>query len=102
MGIDIPAANVLIQISTHDGSQRQETQRLGRILRPKQTRSPASQTLYCGKPTIRNKAFFYTLVSENTAEPYFSSKRQRFIVEQGYSYKVQKENVSFVSDQESR
>ena len=33
--IDIPEANVLIQISSHAGSRRQEAQRLGRILRPK-------------------------------------------------------------------
>ena len=34
--IDIPEANVLIQISSHAGSRRQEAQRLGRILRAKQ------------------------------------------------------------------
>lgn len=33
--IDLPAANVIIQISSHFGSRRQEAQRLGRILRPK-------------------------------------------------------------------
>ncbi len=33
--IDIPEANVIIQISSHAGSRRQEAQRLGRILRPK-------------------------------------------------------------------
>ena len=32
---DLPEANVLIQISSHGGSRRQEAQRLGRILRPK-------------------------------------------------------------------
>ena len=32
--IDIPEANVIIQISSHAGSRRQEAQRLGRILRP--------------------------------------------------------------------
>ena len=30
---DLPEANVLIQISSHGGSRRQEAQRLGRILR---------------------------------------------------------------------
>ena len=34
--LDIPEANVLIQISSHAGSRRQEAQRLGRILRAKQ------------------------------------------------------------------
>lgn len=32
---DLPEANVLIQISAHGGSRRQEAQRLGRILRAK-------------------------------------------------------------------
>lgn len=36
--IDIPEANVLIQISSHAGSRRQEAQRLGRILRAKKVR----------------------------------------------------------------
>ena len=34
--IDLPSANVIIQISSHFGSRSQEAQRLGRILRPKQ------------------------------------------------------------------
>ena len=33
-------------------------------------------------------AFFYTLVSQDTMEMSFSRKRQRFLVNQGYSYKV--------------
>ena len=33
-------------------------------------------------------AFFYTLVSQDTAEMAFSRKRQRFLVNQGYAYKV--------------
>ena len=39
--IDIPEANVLIQISSHAGSRRQEAQRLGRILRAKKVRAHA-------------------------------------------------------------
>ena len=35
--IDLPEANVIIQVSSHFGSRRQEAQRLGRILRPKST-----------------------------------------------------------------
>jgi len=35
--IDIPEANVIIQISSQAGSRRQEAQRLGRILRAKGT-----------------------------------------------------------------
>lgn len=33
-------------------------------------------------------AFFYTLVSQDTLEMSYSRKRQRFLVNQGYSYKV--------------
>eukprot|EP01025_Chloroclados_australasicus_P056927 TRINITY_DN7088_c0_g1_i4.p1 TRINITY_DN7088_c0_g1~~TRINITY_DN7088_c0_g1_i4.p1 ORF type:complete len:861 (-),score=62.83 TRINITY_DN7088_c0_g1_i4:571-3153(-) len=76
--IDIPEANVLIQISCHAGSRRQEAQRLGRILRAKKAK---------GVSNIFN-AFFYTLVSKDTQEMYFSTKRQQFLIDQGYSFKV--------------
>lgn len=33
-------------------------------------------------------AFFYSLVSQDTVEMQFATKRQRFLVNQGYSYKV--------------
>lgn len=33
-------------------------------------------------------AFFYNLVSTDTEEMVFAAKRQRFLVNQGYSYKV--------------
>ena len=33
-------------------------------------------------------AFFYSLVSKDTQEMYFSSKRQQFLIDQGYSFKV--------------
>ena len=74
---DLPEANVLIQISSHGGSRRQEAQRLGRILRPKKGAIPEAYNTY-----------FYTLVSQDTAEMSFSRKRQRFLVNQGYAYKV--------------
>ncbi|WIA23544.1 hypothetical protein OEZ85_000275 [Tetradesmus obliquus] len=79
--LDIPEANVLIQISSHAGSRRQEAQRLGRILRAKK-----------GKPGSGEEeefsAFFYTLVSRDTQEMYYSAKRQQFLVDQGYAFKV--------------
>ena len=79
--LDIPEANVLIQISSHAGSRRQEAQRLGRILRKKkQSRSQ--------KKGEEFDAFFYTLVSNDTREVYFTAKRQQFLIDQGYSYKV--------------
>ena len=56
--IDIPEANVLIQISSHAGSRRQEAQRLGRILRAKPSRPGTTNT------SDSYNAFFYTLVSQ--------------------------------------
>ena len=74
--IDLPDANVIIQISSHFASRRQEAQRLGRILRP--------------KPRVGNEfnAFFYSLVSSDTKEIFYATKRQRFLVDQGYAFKV--------------
>ncbi|DBA93765.1 hypothetical protein WJX82_000412 [Trebouxia sp. C0006] len=79
--IDIPEANVLIQISSHAGSRRQEAQRLGRILRAKKAKPGA-----VGGEEYN--AFFYTLVSKDTQEMYYSTKRQQFLIDQGYSFKV--------------
>ncbi|MDR2713422.1 MAG: DEAD/DEAH box helicase [Clostridiales bacterium] len=71
--IDLPDANVAIEVSGTFGSRQEEAQRLGRILRPK----PGD-----------NRAFFYTLVSEDTNEMDFSAKRQMFLTEQGYKYTI--------------
>ncbi|KAL4003241.1 DNA repair helicase rad25 family protein [Acanthocheilonema viteae] len=73
---DLPEANVLIQISAQGGSRRQEAQRLGRILRAKKNSGDGFN------------AFFYSLVSQDTVEMSYSRKRQRFLVNQGYAYKV--------------
>jgi len=69
--IDLPDANVAIQISGTFGSRQEEAQRLGRILRPK------------GK---ENVAIFYSLVTKNTRDQDFSTHRQLFLTEQGYQY----------------
>lgn len=74
---DLPEATVLIQISAHGGSRRQEAQRLGRILRAKR-----------GMDAEVYNAFFYSLVSQDTMEMQYALKRQRFLVNQGYAYKV--------------
>ncbi len=68
---------MLIQVSSHGGSRRQEAQRLGRILRAKK-----------GMVTEEYNAYFYSLVSQDTLEMQYSRKRQRFLVNQGYAYKV--------------
>jgi len=67
--IDLPEATCLIQISSHFGSRRQEAQRLGRILRAKRRNDEGFN------------AFFYSLVSKDTQEIYYSTKRQGFLVE---------------------
>lgn len=74
--IDLPEATCLIQISSHYGSRRQEAQRLGRILRAKRRSDEGFN------------AFFYSLVSKDTPEMFYSSKRQAFLVDQGYAFKV--------------
>ena len=77
--IDLPEANVIIQISSHAGSRRQEAQRLGRILRPKPKSSVQGEEF---------NAFFYSLVSTDTQEMYYSTKRQQFLIDQGYAFKI--------------
>jgi DNA excision repair protein ERCC-3 len=74
--IDLPEATCLIQISSHYGSRRQEAQRLGRILRAKRRNDDGFN------------AFFYSLVSRDTEEMYYSAKRQQFLIDQGYAFKV--------------
>ncbi|KAG9451064.1 hypothetical protein H6P81_011029 [Aristolochia fimbriata] len=81
--IDIPEANVIIQISSHAGSRRQEAQRLGRILRAK---GKLQDRMAGGKEEYN--AFFYSLVSTDTQEMYYSTKRQQFLIDQGYSFKI--------------
>jgi len=71
--LDLPDANVLIQVSGTFGSRQEEAQRLGRILRPK----PSGEI-----------AYFYTLVTRDTREQDFAHHRQMFLTEQGYSYNV--------------
>jgi DNA excision repair protein ERCC-3 len=71
--IDLPDANVLIQVSGTFGSRQEEAQRLGRILRPK---------------TGGEVAHFYTLVTRDTRELDFAHHRQLFLTEQGYSYSI--------------
>jgi len=69
--VDLPDANVMIQVSGAFGSRQEEAQRLGRILRPK-----------------KRASCFYTLVSKGTDEQNFAVNRQLFLVEQGYKYQI--------------
>ncbi len=72
--VDIPDANVLIQISGTFGSRQEEAQRLGRVLRPKSNGS---------------QAHFYTIITKDTKEQEFGMNRQLFLAEQGYVYDIQ-------------
>jgi DNA excision repair protein ERCC-3 len=71
--LDLPDAEVLVQVSGAFGSRQEEAQRLGRVLRPK----------HHGR-----QAHFYTLVSRETDEEQFAHHRQLFLTEQGYSYRI--------------
>lgn len=77
--IDLPEVSVAIQVSGQFGSRQEEAQRLGRILRPK---------------ADRGSAYFYTLVANDTDEVRFARNRQRFLAEQGYTYRI----VDFETD----
>lgn len=84
--VDLPDANVAIQISGTFGSRQEEAQRLGRILRPKNEgcRGGAGGE----EDSAGGTAYFYTLVSRDTIEVDFAMKRQLFLVEQGYEYHI--------------
>ncbi|MFQ5845074.1 MAG: DNA repair helicase XPB, partial [Planctomycetota bacterium] len=71
--IDLPDANVLVQVSGTFGSRQEEAQRLGRILRPKQD---------------NGRAHFYSLVTRDTLDQDYAQNRQLFLTEQGYSYRI--------------
>ena len=71
--IDLPDANVLIQVSGMFGSRQEEAQRLGRVLRPKQNGL---------------LAHFYSIVTRDTLDQDYAAKRQLFLTEQGYHYDI--------------
>lgn len=73
--IDLPDANVAIQVSGTFGSRQEEAQRLGRVLRPK-------------GEGIENVAHFYSVTTKDTMEQDCAQARQRFLTEQGYTYKI--------------
>ena len=71
--VDLPEATIAIQVSGAFGSRQEEAQRLGRILRPKADGRTAK---------------FYSVVSRDTIDQDFAQNRQRFLAEQGYSYRI--------------
>ena len=83
--VDLPDANIAIQVSGTFGSRQEEAQRLGRILRPKSDENVIAR--------------FYSLVSRDTCDQDFSVKRQLFLTEQGYRYEIKTdEQVLAVED----
>ena len=73
VAIDLPDANVAIQISGAFGSRQEEAQRIGRLLRPK---------------AGGGESCFYTVVSRDTVDREAANHRQLFLTEQGYQYQV--------------
>ncbi|MFC4809972.1 DNA repair helicase XPB [Paenibacillus sp. GCM10023250] len=71
--VDLPEAAVAIQVSGSYGSRQEEAQRIGRVLRPK---------------AGENEAWFYTVVTQGTKETEYASRRQLFLLEQGYRYEL--------------
>ncbi|HEY6535448.1 MAG TPA: helicase-associated domain-containing protein [Candidatus Nitrosocosmicus sp.] len=76
--IDLPDASVAIQVSGTFGSRQEEAQRLGRIMRPKKS---------------DKQAYFYTIVSKDTIDQEYASKRQLFLTERGYKYTIIDKNI---------
>lgn len=72
--IDLPDANVAIQVSGTYRSRQEETQRLGRVLRPKSNGS---------------SAWFYSVVTKDSKDQDCAKKRSMFLTEQGYRYRIQ-------------
>jgi len=71
--VDLPDANVAIQISGTFRSRQEETQRLGRVLRPKEG---------------DNYAYFYSIVTKDTKDQECAKRRSLFLTEQGYRYRI--------------
>jgi len=71
--LDLPGARVAIEVSGNFGSRQEEAQRLGRLLRPKSDGAPAH---------------FYAVVADDPAELSHAARRQRFLVQQGYRYRL--------------
>ena len=76
--IDLPNAEVAIQISGTYGSRQEEAQRLGRIIRPKINGD--------------NRAYFFSLITDYSRETLLAQNRKGFLIEQGYHYDLLKEN----------
>lgn len=75
---DIPNASVGIQISSHNGSRRQEMQRMGRI----------SRSTHVGVPPAPGQidSYFYTLTSSDTREVHDRAHRTQYMADDEFNF----------------
>jgi len=85
--IDLPEANVSVQVSIIDGSRMQEAQRVGRIQRLSGAKDQRSST-------------FYSLISSGTHEEGYSHRRRKFLVDHGYVVNTVEDLSTLVGDVE--
>jgi superfamily II DNA or RNA helicase len=71
--IDLPDANVVVQICGHGSSRRQEAQRVGRVMRVPSDGS-------------KKESFFYTLVCEEEGELENAKVRRTYMESNGFGY----------------
>jgi len=69
----MPEASVAVQVSGTFGSRQEETQRLGRLLRPKHD---------------GGSAVFHSVISRDNLDADYAAHRQRFLAEQGYGHHI--------------
>lgn len=87
--IDLPEANVVIQLAIIAGSRMQELQRVGRVQRPAEGKTGA---------------WFYSLVSAGTEEARFARHRREYLIQHGYEVTVHNPEhgfAAFVDGQDS-
>jgi DNA excision repair protein ERCC-3 len=73
IGLDLPEANVAIQVGQLGGSRRQESQRIGRVMRKK-------------VGDMLSKAYFYSLVTRDMQDDIDSERRRVHLASEGYVY----------------
>jgi len=77
-GVDVPDANVAVVVAG-SGSEREFTQRLGRVLRPKDdgvSESVDSEAREATESPLGGRALLYELVSADTAEERVAARRR--------------------------
>ncbi|XP_049848955.1 uncharacterized protein LOC126316966 [Schistocerca gregaria] len=83
MSIDLPEAEVIIQIAVIVGSRMQEGQRIGRVQRPQPQKK-------C--------AYFYSLVTKSTEEERYAENRRKYLIDHGYSVRVEDDITPYLTE----